>query len=228
MEDKSILSDNEYFSKVIKEKIGLKRSPVAIKFALKKEDIPENIDLIDKKIRHCEMVNESSLGAMFYATANEQLCKGGSSAIGLEEAPLKVKNGETYFKLGRFKSIPSAKRTMDSIPKIDLKSFALVYAPLEKANFQPDIVVLISNPKQAMVLSQASLYSLGGKIGASFSGIQSICGDAVAGPFNSKEPNITLGCSGSRSYADIKDDEVIMGINGENLGCFVNGIEAIT
>ena len=34
---------------------------------------------------------------------------------------------------------------------------------------------------------------------------------AVAGPFTRRQPNITLGCSGSRKFADIKDDEVIVG-----------------
>jgi uncharacterized protein (DUF169 family) len=221
------LENNQYFSKMIKKDLNLKSSPVAIKFILHKEDVPEKIEKIQDKIRHCEMVQKAARGDIFYSTSNEQLCKGGSSAIGLEKIPEKIASGEFYYSLGRFKSLGSAKRTLDSIPKIDLISYAIIYSPLEKANFLPDVVVLIANPVQAMKVSQAIVYTLGGRVNADFSGIQSVCADAVAGPFINKRPNITLGCTGSRKSADIKDEELIIGLNGENLGCTVNALNNI-
>jgi uncharacterized protein (DUF169 family) len=114
---------------------------------------------------------------------------------------------------------------MEDIPKIEPMMHALIYAPLEKANFHPDVIVVICNPAQAMKLAQAMVYTLGGRVEVDFSSIQSICADAVAGPFTRKRPNITLGCSGSRKFADIKPDEVIVGLNGENIGCIVNALE---
>ncbi|MEA4957151.1 hypothetical protein SDC9_45155 [bioreactor metagenome] len=221
------LENNQYLSSRIKKDLDLKSHPVAIKFILHEEDIPEDIDKIQDKMRHCEMVQKASRGDSFYSTSEEQMCKGGSSAIGLEEIPEKIATGEFYYGLKRFKSLGSAKRTLDSIPKIDLRSYAIIYAPLEKANFAPDVVVIIANPKQAMKVSQAIVYSLGGRVESDFSGIQSVCADAVAGPFMRKRPNITLGCSGSRQYADIKDDELVIGLNGENLGCVVNSLDSI-
>ncbi len=104
---------------------------------------------------------------------------------------------------------------------------AIVYAPLETAPYDPDVVVIICNPKQAMQIAQAMVYTLGGRVEADFAGIQSICGDAVAGPYTTKRPNITLGCSGSRKFADIQPDDVIIGMNGENIGCVVNALEAL-
>jgi uncharacterized protein (DUF169 family) len=129
--------------------------------------------------------------------------------------------------MGRFSSLGSAKRTVDAIPKIDPIMKAIAYSPLETTPFDPDVVVIICNPKQAMQLAQAMVYTLGGRFEADFSGIQSICGDAVAGPYTTKKPNITLGCSGSRKFADIKSDEVIVGMNGENIGCVVNALESL-
>ena len=171
------------------------------------------------------MVKKASQGDSFYATSEEQMCKGGSSALGLEEAPPKVKTGEFYYELGRFSSIGSAKTTMESIPKIDKIMHALVYSPLEKANFDPDVIVIFANPAQAMKLSQALVYTMGGRVEVDFAGIQSICADAVAGPFTRRKANITLGCSGSRKYADVKSDEVIVGLTAENIGCVVNALE---
>lgn len=212
-------------SEKIKENLGLTKSPVAIKFVLRKDDIPEGVKKLENGIRHCEMVQKASQGEIFYATAEEQTCKGGAAALGLMEPPEKVKTGEMYQSLGRFSSLGSAKRTMEEIPKIEHMMYALIYAPLEKATFDPDVIVIISNPAQAMKLAQAMVYTLGGRVEADFAGIQSICADAVAGPFTRKRPNITLGCSGSRKFADIQSDEVIVGMNGENIGCIVNALE---
>jgi uncharacterized protein (DUF169 family) len=217
----------DFIAQKIKDHLGLEKSPVAIKFVLREEDLPEGIPKIEENIRHCEMVQKASQGNAFYATAEEQMCKGGAAAVGLQEAPEKVKTGEFYLSTGRFSSIGAAKRTMDAIPKIDPIMYALVYAPLETANFDPDVIVIIASPAQAMKLAQALVYTLGGRVEADFSGIQSICADAVAGPFLRKTANFTLGCTGSRKFADIKDDEVIVGLNGENIGCLVNALEML-
>ncbi len=218
----------DWISDKLKEHLKLSKSPVAIKFVLREEDIPEGIKKLESGARHCELVQKASQGEIFYTTAEEQTCKGGASALGLIEAPEKVKTGEMYQSLGRFSSIGSAKRTIDEIPKIEQMMYALIYAPLEEAEFDPDDIVLICNPAQAMKLAQALIYTLGGRVEADFSGIQSICADAVAGPFTRKRPNITLGCSGSRKYADIQPDEVIVGLNGENIGCVVNALESMS
>ena len=221
------LENNKYFSNMIKKELNLEYNPVAIKFILHKENIPKNMEKIEEKMRHCEMVQKARKGDTFYSTSEEQLCKGGSAAIGLENIGEKIASGEFYYNLGRFKSIGSAKRTVDSIPKIDLNSYGIIYTPLEKANFIPDVVVIVTNPVQAMKVSQAIVYTLGGRLEADFSGIQSICADAVAGPFINKRPNITLGCNGSRQFAKIEDEELIIGLNGENLGCTVNALNSV-
>ncbi|MFZ0442968.1 MAG: DUF169 domain-containing protein [Methanobacterium sp.] len=217
----------EDLSLKIKSILRLEKSPVAIKLVLKEEDIPEGIPKIEENMRHCEMVQRAAQGETFYATAEQQACKGGAGAIGLMEPPEKVKSGEMYYSLGRFSSLGSAKRTIDAIPKIEPIMKAIAYAPLETTSYDPDVVVIICNPKQAMQLAQAMVYTLGGRFEADFAGIQSICADAVAGPYTTKRPNITLGCSGSRKFANIKPDEVIVGINGENIGCVVNALEAL-
>lgn len=221
------LENNQYFSQMIKEDLDLESDPVAIKFVLHKEDIPKSLEKIGEKVRHCEMVQKAAHGDAFYSTSAEQMCKGGSAAIGLEKLPDKLASGEFYHKLGRFKSLGSAKRTIDSVPKINLNVYGIIYMPLEKADFIPDVVVIIGTPVQAMKVTQAIVYTLGGRVESDFSGIQSVCADAVARPFISKRANITMGCTGSRQNASIKDEDLIIGLNGENLGCTVNALNSI-
>ena len=133
----SDVNDYKELSMKIKDKLGLKKSPVAIKLVLKENDIPEGIPKIEENLRHCEMVQRAAQGETFYATAEQQACKGGAGALGLMEPTEKVKSGEMYYSLGRFSSMGSAKRTVDAIPKIEPIMKAIVYAPLETALFDP-------------------------------------------------------------------------------------------
>jgi uncharacterized protein (DUF169 family) len=66
-------------------------------------------------------------------------------------------------------------------------------------------------------LAQSTLFRLGGRIHAEFSGIQSVCSDATARTFLTGLPNFSLGCDGSRKFSGIADDEMVMGFPAEIL-----------
>ena len=55
----------DIISSKLKEHLGLVRSPVAIKFVLREEDIPEGIPKTEEKLRHCELVLKASGGDTF-------------------------------------------------------------------------------------------------------------------------------------------------------------------
>ena len=79
------------------------------------------------------------------------------------------------------------------------------------------------------VIDDYILVSLGTgeKITPSFAGIQSLCGDAFANPYLSDGVNFTLGCDGSRKAADIKDNEMTVGISKAKIEEVINGLESI-
>ncbi|MCD1296359.1 hypothetical protein CUJ83_15260 [Methanocella sp. CWC-04] len=219
------MSAYEQLSSKLKNILGLKGSPVAVKLVKSKEEIPAGIPEIKDKIRHCEMVQKARFGDVFYATKEHHACAGGAGALGIAETPEKIKSGDFYYSLGRFNTIGAARRTMNEVPKTGSNYLASVYAPLEKADFTPDVVVVIGNPKQLLRIAQASVYHSGGRVTADFAGIQSLCGDAVAKPLNTGELNLTFGCDGSRKYAKVADDELIAGIPVEKLEQIVSALE---
>lgn len=221
------LLQNQKYSKVIESKIKLESKPVAIKLINSEDDIPTDIDLIDERIRHCEMVRKASLGNKFYSTLKEQLCLGGAGAIGLRDMPKMLANGEKYYSLGRFKDLETAKNLTSELSVVDKKSWGIVYAPLDEANFEPDVIEIITEPVSGMKLAQSIVYFTGDKIEPSFAGIQSLCGDAFAEPYMEKGVNFTLGCDGSRKAADIKDDEMTVGISNEKIEEVISGLKAI-
>jgi uncharacterized protein (DUF169 family) len=206
-------------SETLKKVLGLNGSPVAIKFATSKEEIPSGMEELDKTIRHCMMVSIARKeGKAFYATVGKHECNGGAWALGLKELTPTLKTGEFYFKLGKFASSAACKRTIDRVPHLNFgDTYATMYAPLEKTPFTPQIVIIIANPRGMLKLAQSSLFRLGGRIYAGFSGIQSVCSDATAQTYLTGQPNFSLGCDGSRKFSGITEDEMVMGLPAEML-----------
>lgn len=221
------LEKNQKYCEVIESKIKLDAKPVAMKLIKTEDDLLEGYELIDEKIRHCEMVRKASLGAKFYSTLEEQMCLGGAGAIGLRDMPPKLANGEKYFSLGRFQDLETAKKLTDKLSIIEERSWGIIYAPLDEADFEADVIQVITEPVGGMILAQSIVYKTGEKITPSFAGIQSLCGDAFANPYLADGINFTLGCDGSRKAADIKDNEMTVGISAAKIEEVISGLESI-
>ena len=203
----------------LKRVLGLKGSPVAIKFATTEEEIPAGMEELDKTIRHCSMVNLARTeGKIFYATSGKHECNGGAWSLGLREITPTLKSGEFYFKLGKFDSAAACKRTIDKVSHLNPgDTYATLYAPLEKTPFTPQVILIVANPRIMLKLAQSTLFRLGGRISAEFSGIQSVCSDATTQTYLTGRPNFSLGCDGSRRVSGIADDEMVMGLPAEML-----------
>jgi len=215
-------------SQALTDVLKLDGSPVAVKLAKTEANVPKGYRHLNEVLRHCEMVQMARRGAKFYATVEQHACKGGAGMLGVIDIPENIKSGEFYYKLGRFSSVEHAEQTMSDIPYVDFKTFATVYAPLKEASFTPDVIVLLCNPQQAMLIAQANVYELHSRNIADFSGIQSLCGDAVAAPLTRGTINFTLGCSGSRKYAKVHEDELIVGVPMKLLPDLVRAVKKIS
>ncbi len=59
-------------AETLKKYLKLSGSPVAFRFATKKEDIPAGMQELDKTIRHCSMIGLARKeGRIFYSTCRE-------------------------------------------------------------------------------------------------------------------------------------------------------------
>jgi len=202
-------------SAVLKENLDLCGSPVAVKIVTAPEQIPEGVPEIEETIRHCRMISLAREGKVFYATDAKHQCGGGAWALGLRAKSATLKSSEHYYKLGKYESVSSSRRTMESVPNLPQETYATLYAPLEKAEFAPSVVLLFAKPKAMLKLAQTVLYRLGGRIYPQFSGVQSVCSDATAYVLLSGKPNFSLGCDGSRKFSGIADEEMVVGFPAE-------------
>ena len=103
-------------AETLKKILNLKGSPVAIRFAPTKADIPVGIPELDLTIRHCSMVNLARTeGKIFYAPVEKHECNGGAWSLGLKAITPTLKNGEFYFKLGKLTAMrPASGRSRGS------------------------------------------------------------------------------------------------------------------
>jgi uncharacterized protein (DUF169 family) len=204
-------------AETLKNVLKLQGSPVAIKFATSKDEIPAGMEELDKTIRHCTMVNLARHDwKIFYATAGKHECNGGAWALGLKELTPALKTGDFYFKLGKCNSAAACRRTIDHIPHLRSgDTYATLYAPLEKTPFTPHVILIVTTPRNMLKLAQSTLFRLGGRINAEFSGTQSVCSDATAQTYLTGHANFSLGCDGSRKFSGIADDEMVMGFAAE-------------
>jgi len=217
-------------SETLKKVLSLTGSPVAVKLAKSREEVPAGIPEAKEVLRHCQMVNLARKeGSVFHAPSEKHQCNGGAWALGLREITPTLQSGEFYFKLGKFESMAACRRTMDRIPHLRTgETYATVYAPLEKAPFDPDVILIVTTPRNMLKLAQASLFRLGGRISAAMAGIQSVCSDVTAQTYLTGTPNFSLGCDGSRRFSGIADDEMVMGLPAELLPEIGEAIKVVT
>ncbi|WP_456481597.1 DUF169 domain-containing protein [Methanopyrus sp.] len=201
------------------ETLDLDLHPVAMKLYLSEEEVPDGYERAEEERRHCEFVMAVARGEVdkIYATSEEQMCKGGAAAIGLEDIPDSVRTGKFYYEgLGQHATLPASKRTVERVPKaFDGEGVfeAITYEKATGVEVVPDVVLTVCEPKQAMKIAQAYLYPEGGRIHSDFSGIQSLCGDGVGKIVKEGGINFTLGCNGSRTYAEVPDECLIVAMS---------------
>lgn len=117
---------------------------------------------------------------------------------------------------------------MEGVPSLPQENYAVIYAPLEKANFEPSVVLIFAKPMAMLKLAQSTLYNAGGRIYPEFAGIQSICSDATAYVLLNGKPNFSLGCDGSRKFSGIKDEEMVAGFPIEVIAEVAENLKKVT
>lgn len=217
---------NSYGQEMV-ECLKLRTSPVAVKLISKGGEIPAGIKRVDEVMTHCQFVDRvRRTGEEFFTLSEDQMCKIGSGTLGLNEIPLEVSRGESYFKLELFSTQRASMHTIEMIPVLPPNSTeAVMYAPLETTSFVSDVVVLICNPKQVMILTQAYMYKVGCRLETSLAGMQSLCSEGIVQVYREGKIGVGVCCLGSRSNTKIEDGEMVIGIPIEFLADVVTGLK---
>jgi uncharacterized protein (DUF169 family) len=130
--------------------------PVGIKFLAVE---PEGIKKLDKVLDFCEMLVEAQQGLVFYAASNNFTCVG-PLLLGMVESEPVFESGMVGPELGIFRDARANKRLYPLIPRLDKGTVRYVaFAPLDKLTFEPDVLVITAEAKQAEIIMRANSYS---------------------------------------------------------------------
>ncbi len=202
--------------KQLKEILKLENEPVAIKWSLRE---PKGIKREEGKSRFCTKLDKASKGEVFYSTVAEEDCMGGMRYSGMKdrkELPKNMQSGAFLVPGGVYKSIPAVQRSWNSNMAIDSGIFdAIIFSPLIKADFEPDLIFLICNSEQAMLVLHANAYDSGSHGLGADSG--PICSSMAAIPYLTGKVTYGFGDIGSRRNMNIKPEEVMVTIPSGDL-----------
>jgi uncharacterized protein (DUF169 family) len=170
------------------DEFDFEKKPVGVKFLT---TLPEGIGKLDKVLDFCEMLVEAQEGKAFYATREEFTCIGPLLLGMVEEDPI-FESGQVGPKLGAFKEVRANRRIYQHLPRLKKGVINyVVFAPLDKMTFEPDVLVLLASVTQAEILLRAGSYATGE--------VWSARGTTVAGcswlylyPYLTGETNLTV------------------------------------
>ena len=140
------------------KKLNFERPPVGVKFLLNK---PQGIKKLDKKLALCEMLAEAQKGEAFYATKEDFECVG-PLVLGMVEPDAIFESGMVGPELGIYKEARANRRVYPPVPTLARGTVRyVVFSPLDKLTFDPDVLVCTASADQAEILLRAYAYTSG-------------------------------------------------------------------
>ena len=100
----------------------------------------------------------------------------------------------------------------------------VVFAPLEKAGFTPDLVMIYSNGNDARRLALASAWETGEPLKVSIAG-RNLCAESIAQLIGTGKPVLAIPCGGDRQHGDTQDDEVVFAAPVNRLTGIIEGLK---
>ena len=204
---------NQELSEALKSALTLRWSPVAIRLMRPGEEIPAGVTEPATRIRHCQSITAARRGNCLYMPPRCHACPDGAGIMGLVPMSEKLRSGDLYLLFKKLPTLECAQKMIASRPEFVPGTYtASLVAPLEKAEFEPDVVVFTLWPEQAMWLFCASTYDDGERQVLHTSGYNSTCADLTVQVMQSGKMNISFGCYGARAASDVEDFEVYVSV----------------
>lgn len=205
--------------------LKLDRKIVGVKLIHNREEFMryEGRELV-RPMGYCVAVKCASKGHSIKLTRSTGGCAGGNRALGLTECGPDFKSGVGGHRLGLYRTPEVAAGVAGEVPICAPDTYGVVVKPLEEFEEAPDVVLIISDSREAMRILQGYTYIYGLTKGLCMSGNQAVCVEATVTPLVTKELNVSMLCSGTRYHAGWKDTEVITGLPWEKAAGLAAGL----
>jgi MtaA/CmuA family methyltransferase len=209
--------------------LRLQTFPVAVRMLRPGEPIPERARRpgrdFGKRSMNCQVIDMvRRYGWMLALTRDDHVCSLGMTALGFDR-PTHFYSAGTLCEGMYTETKEAGARSEAAIDKFAPGEYAcLLAAPLDRAPFEPHLVVVYANPAQVMRLTQAALWKRGGRLTSSFEG-RADCADIIVTTMRTGEPQVILPCSGDRIFGQTQDHEMAFAIPWARMDEIVEGLE---
>lgn len=208
----------------LKDILELENEPVAIKWSVRE---PRNVEKEKEKTRFCKKLEKAMKGEVFYATAEEEECMGGARYSGLKdkcEFPANMQSGAFLVGRGVYKNIPAVQRSWRRNLNVEPGIFhAVIFSPLNKAEFDPDVIFIVCKARQGIEILHANSYDSGAHGLGADSG--PICSSMAAIPYLTGKVTYGFGDIGARNFMDINPEDIMVSIPASELSRIVSNLE---
>ena len=211
---------------VMKEILGLKYEPIAVKFLEKKINL-EGFEMPSDR-RYCQVLMGARESKKLLLSVDNISCPAAAWALGFKEPPPKLSSGEMPFAMGIFGSPEAVRNTFATMPRLEMGKYQMVACcPLGQAPFEPDIVVLESDVEHLMWVALADVFETGGRLEFSTAILQATCVDGTIMPFLKQKIHASLGCYGCREATNMTESECVLGFPFKVLENIINSLKKL-
>jgi uncharacterized protein (DUF169 family) len=218
--------DKNTLSEKLTRILRLRTFPVAVSLFKSAKQIPANVEVPKLGYTFCQLAALARLNGGVQAGTKDSIgCSHATSVLGMTDFPEDIKSGK---RLRASRTDEGAVKFVATLPKIKTGTYeAVMTSPFHKTQVDPDVVIVTGTPAQIMTLLNAITWIGGERISFSSTGHAAVCGEGVAAPILAKKPQIGIPCIGARMYGLYQDDEMLMGIPGDQLGDIVSSLDEI-
>lgn len=213
-------------AKKLKAMLNLERLPVGVKLVYFKEDYDKYAakELISP-MNYCVAIRSAGYGHSVKITKETSRCMGSTTALGFQPPSAAFYDGTEGCQMGLFTDQKVAAETSSQFKILKKQLFGIIVKPLEEFNeSEPDVVIIVSNPRECMRLLQGYTCTYGMQPDLCASGNQAMCVECTAYPIMTEKLNISLMCSGTRHHAKWHETDMAVGIPYSKFKGTVDGI----
>lgn len=224
------ISEFNSLGKDLKERLGLRTYPLAIKFVESKDQIPEDAKFprkdFGKPMAFCQAKFFSRMRGITMAMGKEDhWCWNPMVSFGVVKAEVGEPAGDTIVEVLGIKDKDKAVEFWNNFPKLEEGKYPyVVVAPVEKFTFEPDVILIYSNTHQILWEIGAIRFMTGEYVKSNFDSIDS-CVHAIIEPMQNGQYKITFPDPGDHARGLAREDEVIMSMPASRFGEFMEGIQ---
>jgi len=163
--------------------------PVAVKFH---GDSPKNVPLTDKKMALCQFAKEvQTTGKHFYIDNDSESCSGGI-CLGMRPLDANHASGQVGADSELYETPAANAKLHTRYPILPEGTARYVeFCPLEKCEFDPDLVICVADIPQAEIIMRATSY-ISGDLWEQKSSIVNSCAWLYAYPYVSGKVNFCI------------------------------------